>query len=68
MNFVKIGFYLAIGWYGGKAVSAFATGVLEAAVEDTHWYQETVAKMNKPKTVEVRDEATQEVKNRIGFV
>lgn len=68
MNYFKVGFYLAIGWTCGKAVSAFAEGVLEELVKDTHWYQETVAKAEKPKQIEVCSSKPEVVKNRIGFV
>lgn len=68
MNFFKIGFSLAVGWSCGKAVSAFAVGVLEGLVEDTQWYQKTITEMKKPKTVEVNSGKSDAVKNRIGFV
>lgn len=68
MNFFKIGFSLAVGWSCGKAVSAFAEGVLQGLVEDTQWYQEVTTKMEKPKTVESCSDESNVVKNRIGFM
>jgi hypothetical protein len=64
MEYIMIGFCLAIGWTWGKAVSAAVAKALLRVIERTEWYQDFVPEESKNKNKRSND-AT--VRNQIGF-
>ena len=63
MEYIMIGFLMAIGWTWGKAISGAVASMLLEKIQDSEWYQDTVRKTRK---IETYDDI-KTVKNQIGF-